>query len=159
MSLTTHCRINDTTVPYATAGIDNIDPFANRHESGLIVYVLLVVVLDKSLTNVYDREMDEKYPAIVKSYTIPEIPPVKTLKPRPFTIAWLRTFKPMQILPPPLQFRFPLNVVSLFLSRLYNYTRTNQSNPADHDRAHPNPHSDVHNAGLRPSLTLRTLVS
>ena len=57
--------------------------------------------------------MDERYPYLIKTYHIPESPPTKSRKPCLFT--WLKSLRPWQLLPAPLQFRFPYNVLTTAL--------------------------------------------
>lgn len=87
--------INDVTVPYLTAYVDLEDPFINHTKDGLAV------------------EYDDKYYPIVKSFTIPDTPPPKRHGPRPYTLAWFRSYKPP--LPPILQAPFPFNIATTVL--------------------------------------------
>ncbi|KAJ7504406.1 DUF676-domain-containing protein [Mycena galericulata] len=84
--------VNDMTVPYVTAAIEVEDVFAGRATTGLEV------------------EFDEHYAPLIKSYTIPPVPPPQTPKPIVLSPAWFKTIKPLP-LPPFLTFRFPLNLV------------------------------------------------
>ncbi|KAJ7668317.1 putative serine esterase-domain-containing protein [Mycena rosella] len=86
--------LNDRTVPYVTAAIDVDDVFVDHLSTGLEV------------------ELDEKYAPIIKSYTLPPVPPTPAPKPSILSPSWFRQLKPSRpILPPLLQFRFPLNIV------------------------------------------------
>ena len=70
--------------------------------------LLLVLPTHSSPCN---REFDEKYSPIIKSYTQPTMvgPPPK---PRVFSSKWFKSLKPDRpLLPPALQFAFPFNVV------------------------------------------------
>ncbi|KAH8108868.1 DUF676-domain-containing protein [Phellopilus nigrolimitatus] len=89
--------VNDTTVPYVTALIETVDPFAERAETGINV------------------EFDPKYDPIIISYSIPDTPPDHT-RPKPLSFAWFRAVKPSSFLPPPLQsLKFPLNAIATLL--------------------------------------------
>lgn len=86
--------INDITVPYVTAAIDTKDPFAEHETSGI--------------------EMDfyEKYPRVIQKYAVPEVPPPQPAKPPVLTRDWFKSMTPSRpLMPPFLQFRFPLNLV------------------------------------------------
>ncbi|KAF8966350.1 lipid particle protein [Flammula alnicola] len=86
--------INDTTVPYVTAAIETLDPFAEHETNGLEMY------------------FQENYSRIIREYTLPEVPPPKPPKPTVLTPDWFKSLKPSRpIVPPFLQFRFPLNLV------------------------------------------------
>ncbi|KAH9965599.1 putative serine esterase-domain-containing protein [Lactifluus volemus] len=89
--------INDLTVPYMTAYVDNKDPFINHTTSGLVV------------------DYDDTYYPIVKSFDIPDTPPPKRERtsPRPLTVKWFKSYRPP--LPPRFQAPFPFNIVSLIL--------------------------------------------
>ncbi|KAH9940836.1 DUF676-domain-containing protein [Epithele typhae] len=85
--------VNDLTVPYVTAAIKATDPFLNHEFNGVTI------------------ELDETYPAIIKSYNIPE---QFLAKPQvtPLSSEWFKSMKPRRpMLPPPLQFGFPFNLV------------------------------------------------
>ncbi|RPD64149.1 DUF676-domain-containing protein [Lentinus tigrinus ALCF2SS1-7] len=114
--------INDVTVPYVTAAIEEDDIFVNYGYNGMKV------------------ELDEKYSPIVKSYTHPAdvTPPAK---PRALSREWFKGLKPDRpLLPPALQFGFPFNVLlvvitpvliplvfSLIITRLALATRASRS--------------------------------
>ncbi|KAJ6518780.1 DUF676-domain-containing protein [Mycena sanguinolenta] len=85
--------INDRTVPYVTAAIEVDDPFATLEASGMEI------------------EMNEQYTRLIKSYSVPPVPPPATPKPTVLSPAWFRGFRPTRpMLPPFLQFRFPFNI-------------------------------------------------
>ncbi|KAJ7442260.1 DUF676-domain-containing protein [Mycena latifolia] len=85
--------IRDRTVPYVTAAIEIDDVFADQVSSGLEI------------------ELDEKYTPLIKSYTLPPVPPTLPPKPMVLSPSWFRQLKPSRpLLPPFLQFRFPLNI-------------------------------------------------
>ncbi|KAF7308797.1 DUF676 domain-containing protein [Mycena kentingensis (nom. inval.)] len=84
--------VGDNTVPYVTAAIETHDPFISRATNGLEVNI------------------DEKYPALMSSYTIPAVPPPLPPKPKPLTAAWVKSKRPRIFIPPPLRFRFPFNL-------------------------------------------------
>ncbi|KAH9066842.1 DUF676-domain-containing protein [Lactarius vividus] len=86
--------INDVTVPYLTAYVDLEDPFINHTTDGLAV------------------EYDDKYFPIIRSFTIQDTPPPKS-GPRPYSLAWFRSYKPP--LPPRLQAPFPFNIATTVL--------------------------------------------
>ncbi|KAJ6591588.1 DUF676-domain-containing protein [Mycena vulgaris] len=86
--------LNDMTVPYVTAAIEVDDIFADQASTGLII------------------ELDEKYSPLIKSYTLPPVPPPPAPKPMVLSPSWFRQRKPSRpLLPPFLQFRFPLNIL------------------------------------------------
>ncbi|KAJ7623235.1 lipid particle protein [Roridomyces roridus] len=86
--------VNDITVPYVTSSIEVHDVFAAREKNGLEI------------------EFYEDYPCLIKSYDIPDIPPAPTPKPLVLSPSWFRSRKPRRSwLPPPLQYRFPFNLV------------------------------------------------
>lgn len=85
--------INDSTVPYMTAAIEVEDPFIARASNGLEV------------------ELDDKYTPLVKSFSVPLVPPPPTPKPAVLSRSWFKSLKMRPFVPPPLQFRFPLNLV------------------------------------------------
>ncbi|KAL7280725.1 hypothetical protein ACG7TL_005667 [Trametes sanguinea] len=98
LTLFEHVRIyanavNDVTVPYPTAAIEEEDIFVNHVEDGI------------------QFELDEEYKPIIKSYTIPTSV-VRPPKARPLTADWFKSLKPNRpLLPPALQFSFPYNVL------------------------------------------------
>ncbi|KAJ7907692.1 DUF676-domain-containing protein [Mycena leptocephala] len=86
--------INDRTVPYVTAAIEVDDVFAARDSNGL------------------ELEMDEEYAHLIKSYSVPPVPPPALPKPMVLSPSWFRGHKPSRpFLPPSLQFRFPINIL------------------------------------------------
>ncbi|KAJ7252775.1 DUF676-domain-containing protein [Mycena haematopus] len=89
---------NDRTVPYVTAAIEVDDPFATRATNGLEI------------------QMDEHYDRIIKSYSVPPVPPPVSPKPTVLSPSWFKSFKPTRpFLPPFLQFRFPINIAMYVL--------------------------------------------
>ncbi|KAJ7043596.1 DUF676-domain-containing protein [Mycena alexandri] len=85
--------VNDNTVPYVTAAIEVEDIFASRDSTGLEI------------------DIDEKYPHLIKSYSLPPVPPPVTPKPTVLSPSWFKSRKPSRpFLPPFLQFRFPMNI-------------------------------------------------
>jgi hypothetical protein len=61
-----------------------------------------------------DRTYDDDYPYLVKSFSFPDKLPKSRPKPRAFSVEWFKRIansKPM--LPPGLQFGFPINLVRL----------------------------------------------
>ncbi|KAF9006091.1 putative serine esterase-domain-containing protein [Cyathus striatus] len=98
LSLFKHIRIyanavNDRTVPYCTAAIELNDPFVKHETSGI------------------ELEFDVNYNTLVRSYKIPEHPPPSPSKPIILSPTWFRKYKERpSFFPPPLQFRFPLNI-------------------------------------------------
>ncbi|KAH9039344.1 DUF676-domain-containing protein [Lactarius pseudohatsudake] len=86
--------INDVTVPYLTAYVDLEDPFISHTTDDLAV------------------EYDDKYFPIIKSFTRQDTPTPKR-GPRPYSLAWFRTYKPP--LPPRLQAPFPFNIATAVL--------------------------------------------
>ncbi|KAJ7180653.1 DUF676-domain-containing protein [Mycena filopes] len=85
--------VNDTTVPYVTAAIEVDDIFASRATTGLEI------------------DIDEEYPHLIKSYSLPPVPPPVTPKPTVLSPTWFKSLKPSRpFLPPFLQFRFPMNI-------------------------------------------------
>ncbi|KAJ6493567.1 DUF676-domain-containing protein [Mycena vitilis] len=86
--------VNDRTVPYVTAAIDVDDIFVARAVNGLEI------------------EFDDQYDTLIKSYSLPPVPPPATPKPTVLSPSWFKSLKPSRpFLPPFLQFRFPLNLV------------------------------------------------
>ena len=59
--------------------------------------------------NQFGREYLDKYYPIIKSFTVRDNPLPKRRGPRPYTLAWFRSYKPP--LPPRLQTPFPFNIV------------------------------------------------
>ncbi|KAF7356616.1 DUF676-domain-containing protein [Mycena venus] len=85
--------VNDRTVAYVTAAIEVDDPFATRGTNGL------------------ELEIDEQYKHLIKSYSLPPVPPPATPKPTVLSPSWFKSLKPTRpFLPPFLQFRFPINI-------------------------------------------------
>ena len=103
--------INDLTVPYMTAYVDLEDPFLNHSTNGLTVYVISDP--DMSFADSLSRDYDDKYYPIIKSFTIPDIPPTKPKTPRLFSWPWFKSYKPP--LPPRFQRPFPYNIVRVYL--------------------------------------------
>ncbi|THH18061.1 hypothetical protein EW146_g2881 [Bondarzewia mesenterica] len=103
LALFSHIRIyanavNDITVPYITAAIEQRDPFHDHKTSGLQI------------------EFDKKYSPVVTSWTLPDTAPTPPPKPRLFTRKWFRNIRlPRLSLPPFLQRKFPLNVLIIAL--------------------------------------------
>ncbi|KAI0058962.1 DUF676-domain-containing protein [Artomyces pyxidatus] len=100
LSLFKHIRIyanaiNDVTVPYITAAIESEDVFIDHKTTGLEV------------------EYDETYKPIMKSWTIPDVPPPPVKKPTPGSLAWFKSYSPP--LPPRLQLAFPFNIAVIAL--------------------------------------------
>ncbi|KAI0639203.1 DUF676-domain-containing protein [Trametes polyzona] len=96
LALFQHIRIyantvNDITVPYPTAAIEQEDFFVNHVQDGIEV------------------EYAEGYKPVIKSYTIPTHV-VRPPPPKFLTAQWFRV-KPAPLLPPALQFGFPYNVL------------------------------------------------
>ncbi|KAI0741678.1 DUF676-domain-containing protein [Daedaleopsis nitida] len=90
--------INDVTVPYVTAAIEQEDTFADYPHNGIQI------------------ELDEHYSPIIKDFTrsANATPPEK---PRPLTAQWFKSLKSDRpIFPPALQFRFPFNVLLLIIT-------------------------------------------
>ncbi|KAJ7091355.1 DUF676-domain-containing protein [Mycena belliarum] len=86
--------LRDRTVPYVTAAIEVDDIFADRASNGLEV------------------ELDEQYAPLIKSYSLPPVPPAPTPKPAVLSPSWFKQLAPGRpMLPPFLRFRFPLNIV------------------------------------------------
>jgi len=82
--------INDTTVPYLSAAIETEDPFLSRDLNGIEV------------------EFHEEYEPLIKSYRIPETPPVGRSLPSKLSLDYWRSLRVP--LPPAFQFHFPFNV-------------------------------------------------
>ena len=62
------------------------------------------------------RELDEKYSPVMKSYTLPTVPPPSLPQPIILSRGWFRNHKTQKkklLLPPILQARFPFNYVRL----------------------------------------------
>ncbi|KAL1944932.1 hypothetical protein VTO73DRAFT_2552 [Trametes versicolor] len=103
LTLFQHVRIyanavNDVTVPYPTAAIEQDDHFINHEKNGIQV------------------EFDEEYSPIMKSYTYPTSI-VQPPKPRLLSAQWFKQKKPSRpLLPPALQFGFPYNVLIYVLT-------------------------------------------
>ncbi|GJJ10922.1 hypothetical protein Clacol_005151 [Clathrus columnatus] len=91
--------LKDLTVPFLTAALETSDPFMFHETNGIQI------------------EFDEKYEPIVKSFQLPSSVPVK--KSPPFGskeyMQNIRKKFPRLPLPPPLQFRFPGNVIMTLL--------------------------------------------
>ncbi|KAL0577306.1 hypothetical protein V5O48_004699 [Marasmius crinis-equi] len=91
--------VYDTTVPFVTAAMEVEDPFADHDTNGIEI------------------EYEEDYPRVIKSYSLPPVPPAPTPKPIVLSKNWFeqrktKNSKPKRpILPPFLRFRFPLNIV------------------------------------------------
>jgi len=86
--------INDITVPYVTAAIETKDPFAELETNGVEI------------------DFYEKYSPLIQNYSVPEVPPPRPPKPTVLTRDWFKSMKPsIPVMPPFLQFRFPLNFV------------------------------------------------
>ncbi|KAF8845086.1 DUF676-domain-containing protein [Paxillus ammoniavirescens] len=83
--------INDRTVPYVTAGIENVDIFAEYRRNGLEI------------------EFHDEYPHVIKSYTIPPSPPPLASHESPGLLTRIVNMGPP--IPPALQLGFPFNVV------------------------------------------------
>ncbi|KAF8892305.1 putative serine esterase-domain-containing protein [Infundibulicybe gibba] len=91
--------IHDRTVPYVTAAIVTEDPFVEYQTSGIEIV------------------RDEQYTPLVKSYNLPSVPPPREARPVILSPQWFRRHKPGRpLLPPLLQFRFPLQSPVLRLS-------------------------------------------
>ncbi|KAJ7577101.1 DUF676-domain-containing protein [Mycena floridula] len=98
LALFEHIRIyangvKDSTVPYVTGAIEETDPFTDFEHSGIEI------------------QFDKKYDPIIKSYSLPLVPPPPTPKPRFLSRKWIRENKNKNFLPPFLQFSFPMNIV------------------------------------------------
>ena len=100
-------------VPFVTAAIEMSDPFLNREANGIQLYAE-TLRSTHFLVNLFFlfRDMDEEYPCLVKDYAIPATPPPKLPSPTIFSADWFRKVTPRPMLPPFLQLRFPLNIVS-----------------------------------------------
>ncbi|KAJ7760546.1 DUF676-domain-containing protein [Mycena metata] len=89
--------VNDRTVPYVTAAIEVEDIFASRASNGLEI------------------DIDENYPHIIKSYSLPPVPPPTAPKPTVLSPSWFKRSNPKSkrtpFLPPFLQFPFPMNIL------------------------------------------------
>lgn len=111
--------MNDVTVPYVTAAIEEDDIFVNHTHNGMKVCVHESPRFSWASTDATCyRELDEKYSPIVKSYTYPTDVALPA-KPRPLSRDWFKDLKPRRpVLPPALQFGFPFNIVR-FLAPIY----------------------------------------
>ncbi|KAG9045645.1 hypothetical protein FS837_005922 [Tulasnella sp. UAMH 9824] len=88
--------INDITVPFITASAEPYDPFVAYARNGVEI------------------DLDEKYAPVIKSFKLPSGPAPIVAPPRPriFSRAWWKAkWNAPSRLPPPLQFRFPFNIV------------------------------------------------
>ncbi|KAI0819147.1 DUF676-domain-containing protein [Trametes gibbosa] len=97
LALFQHVRIyanavHDMTVPYPTAAIEEDDVFINHPQDKVEI------------------EFDEEYSPIIKSYTVsPSVDqPPKAAFP---SVQWFKEKVPRPMLPPPLQFGFPYNIL------------------------------------------------
>lgn len=134
LTLFQHVRIyanavNDVTVPYPTAAIEQDDHFINHEKNGIQVCVLWRVGFPARALTPISREFDEEYSPIMKSYTYPTSV-VQPPKPRLLSAQWFKQKKPSRpLLPPALQFGFPYNVVRISLSR-HLRPRTHPEDPS-----------------------------
>lgn len=80
--------INDITVPYCTSAIEIEDIFAGYIRNGIKI------------------EMKEDYEYVIEKFVLPAIPPPG---PTLFSREWFDSIKPLPLLPPVAQFRFPFN--------------------------------------------------
>lgn len=112
--------IHDISSPYATSAIELEDPFLDYEYNGI------------------QMKFDEDYPHFVDSWLIPDRPPSP---PKTFSAQWFRTLGSRRpLLPPALQFRFPLNLVIIvaipllmpvFISLvLYNFSKSSKHSRA-----------------------------
>ncbi|EIW79386.1 DUF676-domain-containing protein [Coniophora puteana RWD-64-598 SS2] len=85
--------LNDLTVPYVTAAIDDKDPFGDYENNGLEV------------------EIDEKYKHIIISYNLPATPPPPKEEKKDTRSWWERVRTSEPPLPPIFPRVFPLNLV------------------------------------------------
>ncbi|CCM06205.1 uncharacterized protein FIBRA_08448 [Fibroporia radiculosa] len=83
--------VNDMTVAYPTAAIEDEDIFVNHATNGINI------------------ELDEQYSPIIKSYSLPEVQPAQAPPPKPLTADWWKRFRVS--MPPALQFSFPYNIL------------------------------------------------
>jgi hypothetical protein len=67
------------------------------------------------------RQFDETYKPVLKTWTVPLLPPAKAPAPTVLSVEWFRSRKASRpLLPPFLQFKFPYNLVfvSVYASHL-----------------------------------------
>jgi hypothetical protein len=83
--------INDLTVPYVTAAIEEVDLFANYEANGLEI------------------EFHDQYKHVVKSYVIPSTPPPPPERETISLFTRIRNLRPP--VPPALQGGFPMNLI------------------------------------------------
>lgn len=106
---------NDSTVAFATSLIEEFDPFLEHDTSEMTLYVFLYLHDRSMCLRVPDSELDETYAPIIKAYQNPE-PTVKAPKAKFGTKAYWKSFKDRRpLLPPLLQFKFPYNIVRIYL--------------------------------------------
>ena len=104
------CRFGDTTVPFATAFIQEHDPFINHEARGVTLYVSSIFPPHHSDLPL-PSDLDEKYSPLIESYHVPLVPPPTPPKPRFWTVAYWKSRNSKSFLPPVLQYRFPGNLV------------------------------------------------
>ena len=106
-------RVNDKTVPYVTAAIETSDLFVDYETNGIQMYIL-IFLLNVSMYSFSRRKFHEKYERVISNFAVPDTPPPKSSKPIILSPAWFSNLKDQKpILPPFLQFRFPLNIVRI----------------------------------------------
>lgn len=107
--------VHDATSPYATSAIELEDPFLEYEQNGIEMYAAtgfeLFLVLTISLS-----KFDPDYPHIVQSWLLPDEP---VPAPKAFSVEWFKAQRPSRpLLPPALQFRFPINLVRILVLTL-----------------------------------------
>lgn len=88
------------------------DPFVDHETSGIQLYVGHTTPMIFLLVNLLFSDMDEEYSCLIRNYTLPSTPPQKTPLPTILSPQWFKQSFSRPIMPPALQFRFPLNLVS-----------------------------------------------
>lgn len=115
--------INDRTVPYVTAAIETEDPFAEHETNGIDMFVFPLQLISSMVLKQTYRKINENYEGVVESYMLPDNPPPRPIKARMLSPTWFRGLVPSKpVLPPFLQFRFPLNIVRLHCTIISKHT-------------------------------------
>ena len=106
-------------MPYVTAIFEPHDPFVNYNGNNLDLFVNLIYILRPSADVIY-RVFEEGYAPVLKSWSIrnkaEEDADKERLKAQQTWAAWLTSKKPKPLPGPFIEWKFPLNMVSLLPS-------------------------------------------
>ena len=72
------------------------------------------------VANRHGREYDDKYYPIIKSFTVLDVPRPKRRGPRPYTLAWFRSYKPPLLL----VYRLPFRLISYVFAEISQTSRS-----------------------------------